>query len=96
MLRRKKSIPHGHDLRLFSLYEHDDELAKVLRNMTSLRSLTLGDRGSVSNLMDGCTFALKSLSCFCDIDESLQGIADADEGLPGDIEPAIVSSCDIV
>ena len=57
-------------VRSFSLYTHDEELAQVLRNMTSLRSLSLGDDGSVSNLMDGCTFKLESLSCFYDFDES--------------------------
>jgi hypothetical protein len=58
-------------VRMFLLYEHDEELAKVLRNMTSLRNLSLGFLGSVSNLMDGCTFKLESLSCFYDLDESL-------------------------
>jgi hypothetical protein len=39
-------------VRSFLLYAHDEELANVLQNMTSLRSLTLGDGGSVASLMD--------------------------------------------
>jgi hypothetical protein len=66
-----KSSHLARRVRSFSLYAHGEELAKVLRNMTSLRTLTLSDRGSVSNLMDECTFKLESLSCFYDIDESL-------------------------
>jgi hypothetical protein len=66
-----KSSHLARRVRSFSLYAYDEELAKILRNMTSLRSLALGDYGSVSNLMDGCTFKLESLSCFYDFDEPL-------------------------
>jgi hypothetical protein len=68
-------------VRSFSLYAHEEELAKVLRNLTSLRSLALRDEGSVSNLMDGCTFKLESLSCFYDIDESLHKFLCSQPGL---------------
>src|ERR1700728_4493292 len=66
-----KSIHLARRVRSFSLYVYDEELAKILRNMTSLRSLALSDLGSVSNLMDGCTFKLESLSCFYNFDEPL-------------------------
>jgi hypothetical protein len=68
-------------VRTFSLYTHDEELATVLRNMTSLRSLTLSGHGSVSNLMDGCTFKLKSLACNYDFDESLHKFLCSQPGL---------------
>src|ERR1700728_3014144 len=58
-------------VRSFSIYAHEEDLAKVLQNMTSLRSLSLSDSGSVSNLMDGCTFKLESLTCTYHFDESL-------------------------
>ena len=57
-------------VRSFSLYAHDKELAKMLRNMTSLRRLSLCEGGRVSNTMDGCTFKLESLTCCYDFDES--------------------------
>jgi hypothetical protein len=68
-------------VRSFSLYGHDEELAIVLRNMTSLRSLTLTDFGSVSSLMDGCTFKLEYLFCHYDFDESLHKFLCSQPGL---------------
>ena len=65
-----KSSHLARRVRTFSLYVHGEELAKVLRNMTSLRNLTLSEYDSVSNLMDGCTFKLEYLSCQYDFDES--------------------------
>jgi len=76
-----KSSHLARRVRTFSLYAHEEELAKVLRNLTSLRSLALRDEGSVSNLMDGCTFKLESLSCFYDIDESLHKFLCSQPGL---------------
>src|ERR1700730_18447500 len=46
------------------------ELATALRNMSSLRSLNLGD-GDVS-ILDGCTFKLHSFTCSSPEFESLQ------------------------
>jgi hypothetical protein len=64
-----KSSHLARRVRSFSLYAYDEELAEILRNMTSLRSLTLDDHGSVSNLMDECTFKLESLTYYYDFDE---------------------------
>jgi len=76
-----KSSHLARRVRTFSLYVHDEELGKALRNMTSLRSLTLNGHGSVSNLMDGCTFKLKSLACNYDFDESFHKFLCSQPGL---------------
>jgi hypothetical protein len=76
-----KSSHLARRVRSFSLYDHDEELAIVLRNMTSLRSLALTDGGSVSNLMDGCAFKLEYLFCHYDFDESLHKFLCSQPGL---------------
>ena len=76
-----KSSHLARRVRSFSLFASDEELAIVLRNMTSLRRLALLEYGSVSNLMDGCTFKLESLSCICVFDESLHKFLRSQPGL---------------
>jgi hypothetical protein len=65
-----KSSHLARRVRSLSLYAHDKELAKMLRNMTSLRRLSLCEGGRISNTMDGCTFKLESLTCCYNFDES--------------------------
>jgi hypothetical protein len=47
------------------------ELAKALRNMTRLRSLTLLSVSDSSNVLDGCIFSLDTFTCRFPYDESL-------------------------
>jgi hypothetical protein len=76
-----KSSHLARRVRSFTLYASDEELDKVLRNMTSLRSLALSEYGSVSNLMDGCTFKLESLTCNYYFDEPLLKFLRSQPGL---------------
>jgi hypothetical protein len=76
-----KSSHLARRVRSFTLFASDEELAIVLRNMTSLRRLALLEYGSVSNLMDGCTFKLESLSCNYVFDESLLEFLRSQPGL---------------
>jgi hypothetical protein len=65
-----KSTDLARRVRSFKIAHSPPELATALRNMSSLRSLDLGD-GDVS-ILDGCTFKLESFTCSSSYSESLQ------------------------
>jgi hypothetical protein len=50
-------------VRSFATIDEHPELAKALRNMTCLRSLTLLNAHVSSNVLDGCTFSLDIFIC---------------------------------
>jgi hypothetical protein len=58
-------------VRSFHTMRQDSELPKALRNMTFLRDLSLFIGGTVSNILDGCTFKLSTFFCYLCCDESL-------------------------
>jgi hypothetical protein len=58
-------------VRSFHTLRKDSELAQALRNMTSLRDLSLFISGSISNTLDGCTFELSTFFSYLCCDESL-------------------------
>jgi hypothetical protein len=53
-------------------FNSSQELAMVLRNMSSLRSLYLGRIENGPSILDGCTFKLDSLTCSFPYSESLR------------------------
>jgi hypothetical protein len=65
----------------FSTHTSAPELSKALRNMSSLRSLTLYLIGSVSDLLDECTFKLDSFCCVFPYDESLRKFLNCQQSL---------------
>jgi len=58
-------------VRSFTIRNTHRELAKALRNMTCLRSLTLRSYNSSSNVLDGCIFSLDTFTCEFRYNESL-------------------------
>jgi hypothetical protein len=58
-------------VRSFAIRNKHPELAKALRNMTCLRSLTLLINYSSSNVLDGCIFSLNTFTCEFSYDKSL-------------------------
>src|ERR1700721_1134801 len=50
-------------VRSFTIMNKHPELAKALRNMTCLRSLTLWSVYDSSDVLDGCIFSLDTLTC---------------------------------
>jgi hypothetical protein len=65
-----KSTDLARRVRSFETNQSSQELATVLRNMSSLRSLDLPFIGNIS-ILDGCTFKLDSLTCDFPYSESL-------------------------
>ena len=68
-------------VRSFITSSQHPELAKALRNMTCLRSLTLLNAYVSSNVLDGCTFSLDTFSCGFPFDESLSKFLQSQLGL---------------
>src|SRR5277367_2777435 len=58
-------------VRSFHTMRQDSELSKALRNMTSLRELSLFIGGNVSDILDGCTFNLSTFFSYLCCDASL-------------------------
>jgi hypothetical protein len=58
-------------VRSFAVRREHPELAKALRNMTCLRSLTWLEVGYPTNVLDGCIFSLDIFTCGFSYDESL-------------------------
>ena len=58
-------------VRSFTTRDEHPELAKALRNMSFLRSLTLLDADVTSNVLDGCLFSLDAFTCGFPYNESL-------------------------
>jgi hypothetical protein len=58
-------------VRSFKIRNEHPELAKALRNMTCLRSLTLLDVYDSSDVLDGCIFSLDTFTCDFPYIESL-------------------------
>src|ERR1700721_1463713 len=59
-------------VRSFTMRGGHPELAKALRNMTHLRSLTLLCVYDSSNVLDGCTFSLDTFTCDFSYDKPLR------------------------
>jgi hypothetical protein len=67
-----KSTDLARRVRSFKTQRSPPELARALRNMSSLRNLKLGSIGDDASILDGCTFKLDSFTCFFPYSESLQ------------------------
>jgi hypothetical protein len=70
-------------VRSFDTIHSPSELATALRNMSSLRRLSLDIMGDDVSILDGCTFKLESFACSFPYSESLQNFLNSQPSLTG-------------